>query len=104
MASAAKPQVQFTGKWGAKSWKATHNLGALYGNDREPHVEVGVANMDKYAPGHVFFLSNLHVRGNAVMYDVDGCINGAHKAHFTVYYGPDAIAKAKLFPTSVAME
>ena len=83
--------VTFTEKWGAKSWKVSYD--GPYENNREPHVEVGAANMDNYRAGDTFALANKHLHGKAVMYDVVGCQNGRHTAHFTVYFGDDAASK-----------
>jgi len=73
------------------SWLVSYR--GPYGNERPAHVEVGQANMKNYKSGQTFYLSNLHRLGNAVMWDVNGCRNGRHTAHFTVYYGSDAKAK-----------
>jgi len=83
--------VKFIEKWGANSWKVEYS--GNYKNGREKHVEVGAANMNKYKAGSVFTLTNKHVQGNAIMYDVSGCNNGTFTAHFTVYYGSDPTKK-----------
>ena len=83
--------VTFTAPWGRRSWRVEYD--GPYENDRLPHVEVGTENMDAHVPGEVHTLSRLHVRGKAVMWDVDGCLNRKHKAHFTVYFGPDAASR-----------
>lgn len=75
--------VTFTEKWGRQSWKVSHTC-PKYTNDRIPHVEVGSAQTDTHSSGETYTLSNIHARNGAVMWDVDGCLNGKHKAHFTV--------------------
>jgi hypothetical protein len=87
--------ITFTEKWGNESWKVSYS--GPYENSREKHVEVGSGNMDNYNAGDSFSLSKLHVHGNAVMWNVNGCKNGRHTAHFTVYYGSDAAKRINSF-------
>lgn len=80
--------VSFLKPWGAKSWLVEYT--GKYSNDRKPHVEVGAANMGKYKAGQTFQLANKHCRGRAIMYEVEGCENGAFPAHFTVCFATTA--------------
>jgi hypothetical protein len=87
--------VTFTEPWGQKSWKVSYD--GPYENTRDKHVEVGEENMKLHKKGDTYTLSNLHVHGDAVMWDVSGCKNGQFIAHFTVYYGKNAAVKVEQF-------
>jgi len=76
--------VTFTEPWGARSWKVQYE--GKYANDRQSHVEVGKDNMGKYQANQTFQLTNKHLMGRAIVYDVVGCENGKNTAHFTVYF------------------
>jgi hypothetical protein len=59
-----------------------------YNNNRKPHVETSTPNLE----GRTFRLgrrSSRVVGGNvAVMYEIEGVMNGGFPAHITVYFGP----------------
>lgn len=83
--------ITFFEVWGKNSWKVKYD--GPYDNNRFPHIEVGSENIDKHVAGEVYKLSNLHVSGKAIMWDVEDCKNALSRdgfAHFTVYFGPDA--------------
>jgi hypothetical protein len=109
----SKQIITFLEPWGRNSWKVQYD--GPYKNDRPPHVELGEANMGCVKAGDTFPLTNLHASGmkcrpaasnapfgnagnGAVMWDVEGLQNlrnpgRPQKAHFTVYFGPDAYGK-----------
>ncbi len=84
------PHIVLIEQWGANSWKVATDV--PYANpSRPPHVEVGPNTL--VHAGQRYELTQLHVYGQAVMWQVVGLTNfvkGRHPAHFTVYYGPHA--------------
>jgi hypothetical protein len=70
-----------------KSWSVTlHGKKFKEGGHGGPHVET----TEEGLAGKTFSLGAREVRGNAVMYVVNGVKNGAHAAHITVFYGDAA--------------
>lgn len=85
--------ITFKEPWGARSWLVDYD--GPYANTRPPHVEViGYTP----TPGSVHALTNLHViNKKAMAWDVEGVTNHGMPAHFTVYYGGDALAEMERF-------
>lgn len=101
-----KRTVTFLEPWGRQSWRVQYD--GPYENNRQPHVELGEAGMASVKAGDTFQLTNLHCNGNAnkgaVMWNLKDAQfqtnlmnlrNPAKpsKAHFTVYFGPNAYEK-----------
>ena len=87
-------RVTFERPWGHQSWRV-HYQGA-YTNARPPHVEVvradgavALSGGNPVRAGHQFSLVNLHRRGPAIAWEVQGLNfhdDPAQPAHFTVHY------------------
>jgi len=90
------PSIVFTEPWGRRSWKVNFvDATTKYENDRPPHVEVGEENMHLHTSGETHELTNLHLVGRSIMWNVEGVSNSNNQnngcsAHFTVYFGDDA--------------
>lgn len=88
------PQVEFTGKWGSRSWYVTHDAPFYDNHTRPPHVEV--IDDEGVRAGAVHDLINCRVKKKAIIWDVVGRTNNGEVAHFTVgHYGSEEEALAR---------
>ena len=81
--------LTFLKPWGIHSWLVSYDGPWDSGTGGLQHVEVGILAMENYSPGQTFFLSNLHVAGEAFVCDINTYINNKRHevAHFIVAYG-----------------
>jgi len=87
-------QVEFTGKWGPRSWYVNHTAPFYDNPARPPHVEV--IDDENVRAGAVHDLVNCRVKKKAIIWDVVGRTNKGEVAHFTVgYYGSEEEALAR---------